>query len=94
MVASSVIDLSSLALLDLHESSQLHCHDINMDSLDPSRLFKLGGHLVIYLSKTFSKIRFYVASDGGLVLHGSTQSDHRPSPRIFKPEIGNSPKRI
>ena len=32
--------------------------------------------------------RFYVASDGGMVLHGSTQADHRPSPRLFKPEIG------
>ena len=32
--------------------------------------------------------RFYVASDGGMVLHGSTQADHRPSPRMFKPEIG------
>lgn len=34
MVASSVIDLSSLAL---HESGELQCHDINMDPLDPSR---------------------------------------------------------
>ena len=42
MVASSVIDLSSLALLDLHESSQLHCHDINMDSLDPTRSISIG----------------------------------------------------
>ena len=33
--------------------------------------------------------RFYVASDGGMVLHGSTQADHRPSPRMFKPEIGS-----
>ena len=33
--------------------------------------------------------RFYVASDGGAILHGSTQADHRPSPRVFKSEIGN-----
>ena len=32
--------------------------------------------------------RFYVASDGGTILHGSTQADHRPSPRTFKSEIG------
>ena len=42
MVASSVIDLSSLALLDLHEPSQLQCHDITMDPLDPSRFILFG----------------------------------------------------
>ena len=29
----------------------------------------------------------FVAADDGLVIHGSTQPDHRPTPRMFKPEI-------
>jgi len=28
-----------------------------------------------------------VASDDGMIIHGSTQPDHRPNPRIFKSEI-------
>ena len=31
--------------------------------------------------------RLYVGADAGMVIHGSTQADHRPSPRLFKPEI-------
>ena len=34
--------------------------------------------------------RFYVGADDGIVIHGSTQADHRPSPRLFKPEIETS----
>lgn len=29
----------------------------------------------------------FVAADDGFVIHGSTQPDHRPTPRAFKPEI-------
>ena len=35
-----------------------------------------------------------MASEGGIVIHGSTQADHKPSPRLFKPEIGMFPNKI
>ena len=28
-----------------------------------------------------------IASDDGIVVHASTQPDHRPSPRLYRPEI-------
>jgi len=34
--------------------------------------------------------RLYMGADDGVVIHGSTQADHRPSPRLFKPEIETS----
>ena len=67
---------------------------INLRSLtasDPLEQLEHHGHDISMDPLDVS--RFYVASDGGTILHGSTQADHRPSPRTFKSEIGTKKTR-
>ena len=37
MVASTVINLGSFLLTDLHESTETQCHDIALDPVDTTR---------------------------------------------------------
>ena len=65
-------------------SNTIHLHSLTAS--DPLEQQEHHGHDISMDPLDVS--RFYVASDGGTILHGSTQADHRPSPRTFKSEIG------
>ena len=60
----------------------------NLTASDPLEQVEYHGHDITM--DPLDVTRFYVASDGGTILHGSSQSDHRPSPRLFRSEIGKT----